>query len=177
MISTSITKMKRGGIILRLTLMMCLLGAFGVQSSAESVSLFKKLPNTEDFEISNSEGKSYHGDLGVMVDDQLEVFGIPLWNEGEPKYVLYHMLGTTHTSKFDFSNFLYVELSPEDIAAFQEIYPDIPTEPRLSFWERIGGKLVVILVIGALFAFYYIAENHKEKKRLQEAESDEDSNE
>ncbi len=159
--------MKRKSVVLRLFLVAILLGAFSVHASAESISLFKKLPQTEDFEISDSEGKTYHADLGVMVDDQFEVFGIPLWNEGDSKYVLYHEFGSVSTSKGDFTNYLYIELSAEDIAVLQEIYPDIPTEPRLSFWERVGGKLVVILVIGALCGFYFMTENRKEKKRLE----------
>lgn len=158
-------------VALRLTLVALVFTMLSIKTNAESISLFKELPNTEDFEISDSEGKSYHADLGVMVDDQFELFGIPLWNEGEPKYVLYHTLGTSHTSKVDLTHYLYIELTSEDIKTLQEFYPDIPTEPQLSFWERIGGKLVVVLAIVVLFAFYYLAEIRKEKKRLREAKN------
>lgn len=106
-------------------------------SDGSTVTKVKTLPQSEVFEITTTRGNTVHCDLGVM-HDQFCIFGIPVWNYGVNKYVLYH----DNSDTFD-----YVELTKEDIADLQSFYPDIPSTPELPFWDTVGGKIVVLIII------------------------------
>ncbi len=87
-------------------------------------------------------------DFGIVFE-QFSILGVPIWNYGqEPTYALYSETSTTITS---------LEFTPDELAYMVEEF-DIPgefsAEPSLSFWNKIGGKLVVLAVFGALVAFY-----------------------
>lgn len=75
--------------------------------------------------------------------EQFSLFYVPIWNYGTTEYAVYDAADRT----------IYT-LDAEDIADFQAEYGwELPKTPKLSFWNRIGGKLVALLVIGALVCF------------------------
>ncbi len=84
-----------------------------------------------------------------IVFDQFSIFTVPIWNYGEQVYALYTESGNTIN---------YYELTPEDVEAFSaEFGIELdPNNPTLSFWNRIGGKLVLLLVFVALVGYYMI---------------------
>ncbi len=90
-------------------------------------------------------------DFGVVFE-QFGVLGIPIWNYGaEPVYAFYSDNGRVIE---------YAELSTEEVLAFQEENSiDLGVEagdtPSLSFWNKIGGKLIIIpLLILGLWVTY-----------------------
>ncbi len=78
-------------------------------------------------------------DFGIVFD-QFGILGIPLWNYGsEPIYAVYSDDGRVIRS---------AQLSSEEAIEFAaENGIEIDAEPTLSFWNRIGGKLILIPVI------------------------------
>lgn len=98
------------------------------------------LPMNDDYTVVAQDGQSYHANLGVMYDE-FSLFWIPIWNYGEKKYVLFT---DTKVGEYDYT---YADLSAEDVAYLQSQFGGIPTEPELPFWNAIGGKLILLLVI------------------------------
>ena len=111
-------------------------------SDGNHVDNVMNLPYSEEFEMTYG-GRSYHGDLGIM-HKRFSIFGVPIWNYGDCKFVLYNEIG---------DEYVYVNLDEDAMEYLREIYPDIPSEPSLSFWETIGGKLVVLVVLYIIFLF------------------------
>ncbi len=107
------------------------------------------LPNTEEFiikgDVSDNQfelmGTELCGDLGIAHKQFCIVF--PLWNYGEPKYVLYRDKNMYDASSVDYYS---IPLSDEDIAYFHELY-GIPLTPQIPFWDKWGGKLVILLLL------------------------------
>ncbi len=86
-------------------------------------------------------------DFGIVFE-QFSILGVPIWNYGETTYALYSESATTID---------YAEITNEDLKEVLvdfEIPGEFSAEPSLSFWNKIGGKLVVLAVFGALVAFY-----------------------
>ena len=92
----------------------------------------QELPQTSDFDIDY-----HHVDLGIY-HGQFSIFGIPIWNYGDEKYVLYR--------KNSSNDYTYYELDFEEIYTLHELF-DIPLTPKLPFWDKYGVKLLVILII------------------------------
>lgn len=138
-------------------LFFCLLLFCGVStSSAKGVIVYGNdpvvtkvldLPINDAFTIVAENGQSYHANLGVMYDE-FSLFWVPIWNYGEMKYVLFT---DTKIGEYDYT---YVDLSAEDVAFLQSQFGGIPTEPELPFWNAIGGKLVLLLLILVIGVFF-----------------------
>lgn len=78
-------------------------------------------------------------EFGVAFD-QFSLFYVPIWNYGETEYAVYDRKAQT----------IYT-LDEEDLAAFKEEYGwELPEKPGLSFWNRFGGKLILVVVLVAL---------------------------
>ena len=135
-------------------------------SDGNEVTTIEELPNTEDFDFETKNGATKHIDLGVM-HQEFAIFGIPIWNYGEYKYVLFHDNG---------NNFDYITLDKEDIEALQSLNYDIPDQPELPFWNTIGGKLLVLGVI-ALFIVgsTWLKKNNNSDSDDTDTDDDEDS--
>lgn len=116
-----------------------------IYSNGETFENILDLPDSEEFQFEYSE-RLYYGDLGIKYE-QFCLFWLPLFNYGEKRYVLF-------CERKD--DYVYVELSDDDISFLQEIYGNsvIPSTPQLSFWNEWGGKLVGLLVI-VLILFYF----------------------
>ena len=108
------------------------------------------LPNTEEFiveaEGNNAQqleymGQKKYGDLGIA--HKQFCFIVPLWNYGEPRYVIYREKSMYDASDVDYYT---IDLSPEEVAYFHETY-GIPITPEIPFWDKWGGKLVILLLI------------------------------
>lgn len=122
---------------------------------AEDIIFVKEMPDW--CEIEKEDGESIHADLGIMLEERNVLFGIPLSHKGTPQYVFYHEWHSGNwTDDWQVTHYLYVELDEEDIAELREIYPDIPEEPTLSFWEEIGGKLLVGTIVVLFVAGFIV---------------------
>ena len=100
------------------------------------------LPNTSEYSVSTDQPFSSprYCDLGITHKQFSCVF--PLWNYGEPKYVLYREKAPGEFSEADY--FTY-NLTDEEIAYFHEMY-GIPIIPEIPFWHKWGGKICFIIV-------------------------------
>ena len=110
----------------------------------------------------------HHVDFGVAYE-QFSLFGIPVWNYGTTYYALISSDGKT-----------VYEVAEEDKEYLTEEYGiDFSSEPKISFWNRIGGKLVWIVVIFLIFFGGKIGKKNKEVEDEEslEEEEDEDSEE
>lgn len=100
----------------------------------EKIAIVKDLPKTDDFK---DESGNYLK-LGYYYKEYGAVF-IPAWNS-EGQYVL------TNESED-----MYYELSAEQIQELKDTHKiELPSGNPLSFWKKIGGKIIFILIIGAI---------------------------
>ncbi|NDV60432.1 hypothetical protein [Bacteroides sp. 519] len=77
-----------------------------------------------------------HVNFGVSFK-QFSIFWVPLWNYGETEYVL-----VTDDEKNAY------ELDTDELAYIKETYNiDTDKAPEISFWNKMGGKLIVIVLI------------------------------
>ncbi|MDR3339085.1 MAG: hypothetical protein LBT25_03135, partial [Candidatus Symbiothrix sp.] len=100
-----------------------------VYSTGPHFETKQKLPIEETVE-------GAHVNFGVAYE-QFSIFWIPIWNYGETEYALITDDGETA---------YYLE--EESLEYFKEEYDiDTSSEPSISFWNKIGGKLIWIVVI------------------------------
>ncbi len=106
------------------------------------------LPNTPEFElpaVNNTQAEAWgikeYGDLGIAHKQFCFVF--PVWNYGEPRYVLYREKCMYDACTEDY---ITQDLSHEEIAYFHELY-GIPMTPEIPFWHKWGGKIYCIIFI------------------------------
>lgn len=98
---------------------------------------FEQLYELPDSVVTD-EGAHVNFGLGF---EQFSLFYIPIWNYGTVEYALY-----------DEANSTIYSLDEEDVAYFTEEYGlELAEKPELSFWNRIGGKLIVLAVIVVAF--------------------------
>lgn len=116
-----------------------------VYSDGEEIEKILELPR-EGFKIQADNGRWYHANLGVL-HKQFSICGIPLFNYGTEKYVLYT---DTKIGNYDYT---YIDLTQSDIADLQREFGGISSTPELPFWDAWGGKLLVLLLIGGYFFF------------------------
>jgi hypothetical protein len=103
-------------------------------SNGEKIELFKELP-------SEAVINGTHVNLGVKYE-QFSIFWVPMWNYGETKYVLIN-------DKED----SYWELDTETVEKLRtDFNVDVPQNPTIGFWNRIGGKIIWGIVIFAAIA-------------------------
>ncbi len=106
-----------------------------IYNNGEKIEVTQELPADLMLE---EWGIEEHVNVGVKYD-QFAIFWVPMWNYGETKHVLVN-------DEKD----IYYDLSAEEIAYLNETYGlDISDEPRIGFWNKIGGKLIW----GALLLF------------------------
>lgn len=106
------------------------------------------LPNTPEYlEPSDQNfGSPKYLDLGIA--HKQFCFVLPVWNYGEPEYVLYR---EKWPGEHGADYFTYV-LDDEQIATFHELY-GIPLTPQIPFWDKWGGKLVLLLLLVLFFVW------------------------
>ena len=108
----------------------------------EHVTRVQKLPKEPSYTM-KSDKKDVHVDIGIY-HKRFAVLGIPLLNWGRKQYVLYH--------KGFFGGTQY---SVADVASLNQIGEaigfELPTEPKLPYWNRWGGKLLLLALIVGFF--------------------------
>jgi len=102
----------------------------------ENLEEVKDLPNDEAL----LEAGSYLN-LGYLYNEYGAVF-VPAWNT-TGRYVLINEAKT-----------LYYDLTDEQIAEFAEAYEIDITGNPLSFWKKIGGKIIFLILIGFVLLGY-----------------------
>jgi hypothetical protein len=115
-----------------------------VYSTGPHFETKQKLPVEETID-----GK--HVNFGVAYD-QFSIFWIPIWNYGETEYALITDDGENAYS-----------MDQESLQYLKEQYDiDTNSTPSISFWNKIGGKLIWIAVI--LLIIWGSVGNKKEKE-------------
>ena len=95
----------------------------------EKLEEVKDLPNDETLLVSGS-----HLNLGYIYEQYGAIF-VPVWNTSG-RFVLINESKTT-----------YYDLTDEQLTEYQKAYDlDITSNP-ISFWGKIGGKLIVLLLV------------------------------
>ena len=123
-----------------------------IYSTGEKIEIVKELPDSAIID-------NHHVNLGVMYD-QFSIFWIPLWNYGETKFVLVN----------DKKNYYY-DLDEEDIQMIRDEFGvKIPNKPKIGFWNKIGGKLVLITLIAGIILFR--GGNSEDEEDVDEGEED-----
>jgi len=121
-------------------------------SNGEKIEVKKELPDTAILD-------NQHVNLGVMYE-QFSIFWIPVWNYGEVKYVLISDNKNT-----------YYDLETEDLEDVKAMFElDIPEKPSIGFWNKIGGKLVWIVVILVVFVGWPFKKRNNADKPEAETE-------
>ena len=124
---------------------------FIYEYSTNNIHCIKELP--QEFEMPSPSGnETVHYDLGIMYD-QLNVLMIPIWNS-DAYYCLYH--------KVSDDEIYYNEISEQDFQLFRSDFNDIPEDPSLPFWDRIGGKLLFSAIIAIFLGVCFLSAFNKD---------------
>lgn len=115
-------------------------------------TIVKELPSSTEYTVKASDGNLYHADLAVR-HKEFSLWRIPLWNYGDYEYVFQSDGG-------------YMKLNSEWIHYLQARFSGIPTEPERPFWNRIGGKLVIIGIFILIFIAYEANQKESSVKHL-----------
>lgn len=131
-------------------------------STGDHVVKVLDLPKDNDlFALEGDDGEIVHLDLGIM-HSQFSLMWIPVFNYGEEKYVLYKESRNTIN---------YVDLDEAELKVLHALY-DFPETPSMPFWHKIGGKLVWILIIGAIIFIKARGKDDEEEVAAEEANSE-----
>ena len=126
-----------------------------VYSTGEKLEITQKLP--QDFVFDDDS----HMNLGVMYN-QFSILWIPVWNYGETKWAYVN----------DSEDMYSDDVTEEELDMLRTEYAyDIPDEPSIGFWNRIGGKLVWSAVI--LFVVLYGRNKKDDDEEEQVAQNEE----
>ncbi|MBU3714628.1 MAG: hypothetical protein FGM46_06730 [Ferruginibacter sp.] len=112
---------------------------------SDNIIKIAEFPKSDDFKNI----QSVHFDAGYMYK-QISIFFVPVWNFDE-KWCGY------------ISDKLYIDLSKSDLNQLaQKAGITLPEEYKLSFWERIGGKLVLLSIL-ILYVIYKVFSSKKKQ--------------
>ncbi len=120
-------------------------GIIPVCIPCEKISLVKDLPNEEDLKQDGS-----FLNLGYLHNEYGIIF-IPAWNSGG-KYVL------TNEDKT-----VYYEIDESQLEGIKQKYNVELSSNPLSFWKKIGGKLIYLAVIGFILYSKFFSKDEDEE--------------
>jgi hypothetical protein len=116
-----------------------------IYSNGEKVEVTKTLPDSISID-------DKHVNLGVMYE-QFSIFWVPMWNYGETKYVFLNE-----------EENLYYDAEEEYLRYLRdELKINVPQEPSIGFWNKIGGKMIWAVVL-ALIIYGSLPSRKREKK-------------
>ena len=98
----------------------------------EKIEVVKDLPNDKALLESGS-----YLNLGYLYEEYGAVF-VPAWNT-KGKYVLVNEAKTA-----------YYDLTDDQLAQYTETYKLNLSDNPLSFWKKIGGKIIYLIFIGLI---------------------------
>lgn len=121
----------------------------------EQINKIADFPDTEEYQVEGG----LHFDAGCIYK-QVSIFFIPVWN--------YDLRWCGYVEGSDG----YISYSKEELDVFATAAGvTLPEEPAISFWNRIGGKLVFLLIIGAFLAYVALSPDEEEEEEAATAES------
>lgn len=112
----------------------------------EKIEEVKDLPNDESLLESGS-----YLNLGYLYEEYGAVF-VPVWNT-TGKYVLINEAKDT-----------YYDLTDEQLTEYSTAYNLDLSENPLSFWKKIGGKIVFLILLGLIIIGKFSKDPEKEEK-------------
>jgi hypothetical protein len=124
----------------------------------ESFITVADLPDTAEYQNENGENV----DIGYLYKS-ITIFFVPIWNY-DGRFV-----GVIEGNTSTYLNFEQQQIA--QLVAGANLL--LPEEPVLDFWNRVGGKIVFLLVVGYLvFSFYQ--KQQKKSQYLSDADTDEE---
>ena len=140
-------------------LVLCIGGIMSILHTKKSFFVYGKGPK---FEILKELPPYFiesgqHVNFGVAYG-QLSLYWIPLWNYTDPQYVL-----VTDNKKIAY------ELNDEDLQYIDEEFGiDTSVLPFASFWDRIGGKLIIgaFCLLLLMLVYFYLRRKRKKSKEV-----------
>ncbi|GHT33819.1 hypothetical protein FACS189434_08910 [Bacteroidia bacterium] len=125
-----------------------------IYGNGEKIEVTEKLPDSITID-------DEHVNLGVIYE-QFSIFWVPMWNYGETKYVF---LNDKEDS--------YMLADEEDLQYLRdELKINVPEEPSIGFWNKIGGKLIWAVVL-ALIIYGLLPSRKKEDEEEAETPQEE----
>ena len=124
--------------IVKVLLLLLLFTGVAQTASAKGAIVYHTGPKGSTLEILPSDAviDGQHVNFGVVYD-QFGLFWLPLWNYGETEYALIADDENTFWS-----------LDEETLKMVKTEYSlDIPDTPSIPFWQKVGLKPVVILLL------------------------------
>ncbi|MDR0873464.1 MAG: hypothetical protein LBN27_08385 [Prevotellaceae bacterium] len=119
-----------------------------IYGNGEKIEVTEKLPDSITID-------DEHVNLGVIYE-QFSIFWVPMWNYGETKYVF---LNDKEDS--------YMLADEEDLQYLRdELKINVPEEPSIGFWNKIGGKLIWAVVF-ALIIYGLLPSRKKEEEEVE----------
>lgn len=125
--------------------------------SGEQISKVVDFPNTEEYQAD----ENIYIDAGCIYK-QVSIFFIPIWN-----------YDVRWCASLDGSE-EYIPYSREELSVFAAAANvTLPEEPTIDFWNKIGGKLVFLLLIGAFIAYVALSPDEEEEAAEANAPTEE----
>ncbi len=122
----------------------------------EAISKVADFPDEETYQI----GDGSNFDAGCIYK-QTSILFIPVWNY-DVKWCGYVEDAAGEVG--------YVELTKEELDVFAEAAGvTLPAEPTIGFWDKIGGKLVFLLVVVAFIAYSILSPDEDEEEEVAAA--------
>ncbi len=115
-------------------------------SNGEELKVIHELPE----DAVDSDGMHYN--VGIHYES-FALFGMPVWNYGDYKYVLVN----------DAEN-KYIELSDEEFQQMKETYSlDLDEKPSLPLMTQIGLKPVVVIILGLMIYGMFVKDDEEQQ--------------
>jgi len=114
-------------------------GGVVIWGEAEKIREIAELPDSEFYQTTDGQ----YFEMGVRYNT-IHIFWIPLWVKTAPMVCGYVNKDT------------YVELSQDDIdEILMQTGIDLQGKVKASLWDKMGGKIVLLLVITLILLFYF----------------------
>lgn len=117
-----------------------------ISFGGEKITKIADLPDTEDYQLESGE----YVDVGYMYK-QVSIVFIPVWN--------YDLQWCGYID-----DETYMDATKEDLDAMAEAAGVTIPDASLPFWDSIGGKLVLVLLVGAFIAYSVFSSDDDEEE-------------
>lgn len=124
--------------------------SFFYEWGSERIVKVMDFPNTPDFHRPDGT----YLDVGIKYK-QIKILSIPLWN--------YDKRFCGYVGQSD----QYIDLSQDELNQYAEYAKlELPQHPQIPLWDAVGGKLVLVVLLGGLILWNIRSEKKEEKEQV-----------